>query len=145
MCFIVHGHHEAHCNRLHPLVYCDLSSCANLEDSSMRHLVSHSCELLKYLCISRSKRLTTQTLMAIAGIATTGQMKTSCRSLESLDVSYCPKLKCRGFVEVGNSCHKLRFINLEGLKHLPDLAVVALAKGSPSLQVPKLDRLLECR
>jgi hypothetical protein len=124
--------------RLHPLVYCDLSSCKNIEDASMRHLIAHSSEVMKYLCISRAKRLTTQTLMSIAGIVTTGQMKTSCRSLESLDASYCTKMKCRGFVEVGNAVHKLRFINLEGLKRLSDLAVVALAKGSPNLQVLNL-------
>jgi hypothetical protein len=125
-------------NRLHPLTYCDLTSCINVQDGDMRYLISRSCDTLRYLCLSRAKKLTTQTILAIAGVVTMGQMKTSCRRLQSLDVSHCLRMKTRGFVQLGEAVHSLRFLNMEGCKKLADLAVCALAKGSPNLQVLNL-------
>uniref|UniRef100_A0A8C6RPK8 F-box and leucine-rich repeat protein 13 n=1 Tax=Nannospalax galili TaxID=1026970 RepID=A0A8C6RPK8_NANGA len=92
----------SHCKNLQEL---NVSDCASLTDESMRH-ISEGCPEVLYLNLSNTT-ITNRTMRLLPR---------HFHNLQNLSLAYCRKFTDKGlqYLNLGNGCHKLIYLDLSG-------------------------------
>ncbi|OWZ22082.1 hypothetical protein PHMEG_0003273 [Phytophthora megakarya] len=118
----------------------DFSSCSQLLSEGVREFISCCNTSLTRLNLSRCGALTDDALGWIGGSLGPQGSRTRCRRLISLDISYTAAICDRGLAALGEGCHALQFLNLEGLERLSDAGILHIVRGCKMLRLLSLKR-----
>ncbi|CEG48544.1 F-box protein containing LRR [Plasmopara halstedii] len=109
------------CRRLLSL---DISSCNNVRDQGISHIV-RGCKLLHVLSLKRCHQLTNATLRRIGKHGV---------HLRTLDLSGCYAMSSAGLLEMVQGTTLLQSLNLEGCLRMREEILASVTKACPALQ-----------
>uniref|UniRef100_A0A8C8U162 F-box and leucine-rich repeat protein 13 n=1 Tax=Peromyscus maniculatus bairdii TaxID=230844 RepID=A0A8C8U162_PERMB len=126
----------SHCKNLQEL---NVSDCQSLTDESMRH-ISEGCPGVLYLNLSNTT-ITNRTMRLLPRYF---------HNLQNLSLAYCRKFTDKGlqYLNLGNGCHKLIYLDLSGctqvlVEKCPRISTVVFI-GSPHLSDCAFKALSSC-
>uniref|UniRef100_A0A2K6ETY4 F-box and leucine rich repeat protein 13 n=1 Tax=Propithecus coquereli TaxID=379532 RepID=A0A2K6ETY4_PROCO len=105
----------SHCKNLQEL---NVSNCSTLTDESMRH-ISEGCPGVLFLNLSNTN-ITNRTMRLLPR---------HFHNLQNLSLAYCRKFTDKGlqYLNLGNGCHKLIYLDLSGCTQITDSAIEMLS------------------
>lgn len=124
---------QTFCTRLYSLRTLKLTHCDRVSNLGIKSVAICCYRTLTQLNISSCNRLTAESCGWVAG--TLGCAQPACASLESLDMSFCPKMTDDALLALATGCLKLRFLSIARNQKLTDAGVVAVAKSCRRLEV----------